>query len=101
MKKRLSDNTIKYSTAEEFGKSLGLTSIEMELIRQKKKIVEKLRKARESQGLSQSVLAKMVSSHQPAIARMESGQISEVSLDFLCKVAIALDISITIRAKAA
>lgn len=100
-KSKVSDKIVKYKTADAFGKTLGLSSIEMELIRQKKKIVEKLRKARESQGLSQAELAKMVSSHQPAIARMESGQISEVSLDFLCKVALALDVSVTIRAKAA
>jgi hypothetical protein len=36
----------------------------------------------------------MLDSKQPTIARMESGLISEVSLDFLAKVAIALDISI-------
>ncbi|MEZ0392127.1 MAG: helix-turn-helix domain-containing protein [Pseudobdellovibrionaceae bacterium] len=101
MKSKVRDKVVKYKTAEAFGKDLGLSSIEIELIRQKKKIVEKLRKARENQGLSQAELAKMVSSHQPAIARMESGQISEVSLDFLCKVALVLEVSVTIRAKAA
>ena len=101
MKSKVRDHIVKYKSATEFGKSLGLSLIEMELIRQKKMIIDKLRKARENQGLSQTVLAKLVSSHQPAIARMESGQISEVSLDFLCKVALALDVSITIKARAA
>lgn len=101
MKSKVRSRVVKYKTAEAFAKDLGLSSIEIELIRQKKKIIEKLRKARESQGLSQAELAKLVLSHQPAIARMESGQVSEVSLDFLCKVALALDVSITIRAKAA
>lgn len=101
MKSKVSDKVVKYKSAYTFGRALGLSPFEIELIRQKKKIVEKLRKARESQGLSQSELAKMVLSHQPAIARMESGQMSEVSLDFLCKVALALDVSVTIRAKAA
>ncbi len=101
MKSKVSDRVVKYKSADTFGKALGLSHLEIELIRQKKRIVEKLRKARESQGLSQSELAKMVSSHQPAIARMESGQISEVSLDFLCKVALALDVSVTIRARVA
>ncbi|MCC7405533.1 MAG: helix-turn-helix transcriptional regulator [Bdellovibrionales bacterium] len=73
----------------------------MELIRQKKKLIAKLRKARERQGLSQAVLAEMVSSKQPAIARMESGQVSQVSLDFLCKVALALEVPFTIRPNAA
>lgn len=90
-----------YQSADAFGKALGLTEIEMELIRQKKKLIAKLRKARERQGLSQAVLAEMVSSKQPAIARMESGQVSQVSLDFLCKVALALEVPFTIRPNAA
>lgn len=101
MKSKMRPTIIKYKSIEAFGKSIGLSSIEIELIRQKKKIAENLRKVREAQGLSQTELAKMVLSHQPAIARMESGQMSEVSLDFLCKVALALDVSVTIRAKAA
>ena len=91
----------KYKSADEFGKALGLSELEMELIRQKKKIIEKLRKVREQRGLSQSDLAEMVSSKQPAIARMESGQVSEVSLDFLCKVALVLEVSLTIKPHAA
>lgn len=91
----------KYKSADEFGRALGLSELEMELIRQKKKLIEKLRKAREHQGLSQADLAKMVASKQPAIARMESGQVSEVSLDFLCKIAMALEVSFTIKPKAA
>lgn len=91
----------KYKNAEEFGKALGLSGIEMELIRQKKKIIEKLKKTREQRGFSQAELAKLVASKQPAIARMESGQVSEVSLDFLCKVALALDVSVTIKPLAA
>ena len=71
------------------------------LIRQKKDIIEKLKKARINKGISQTVLAKMILTQQPAIARMESGQISEISLDFLCKIALALNVSFTIKAKAA
>jgi transcriptional regulator with XRE-family HTH domain len=56
----------------------------MELIRQKNKF-------------SQAQLATLVGSKQPAIARMESGLDSEVSLDFLAKVAIALDVSFTFK----
>lgn len=91
----------KFKNIDEFGKSLGLTKLEMELIRQKKKIVEKLRKVRLQKGISQTELATLVSSKQPAIARMESGLISEVSLDFLCKVALALEVSLTIKPEAA
>jgi len=91
----------KYKNANEFGKALGLSEIEMELIRQKKRIIEKLRRARERKGVSQTQLAEMVSSKQPSIARMESGQVSEVSLDFLCKVALALEVSFTVKPVAA
>jgi transcriptional regulator with XRE-family HTH domain len=41
----------------------------------------------------------MVANKQSAIARMESGQVSEVSLDFLCKIALALDVPVTIRSR--
>lgn len=92
---------LKYKSAEEFGRSLGLSDLEIELIRHKKKLIEKLRKVREQKGLSQAELADMVNSKQPAIARMESGQVSEVSLDFLCKVAMVLEVSITIKPNAA
>ena len=91
----------KFKSAAEFGKSLGLTDVEMELIRQKKKLIEKLRKVREQKGMSQAELAQRVSSKQPAIARMESGQVSEVSMDFLCKVALVLEVLVTIRPRAA
>ncbi len=91
----------KYKTAEEFGRALGLSDLEIELIRQKKKVIEKLRKVREQRGLSQAELAEKVDSKQPAIARMESGQVSEVSFDFLCKVAMALEVSIKITPHAA
>ncbi|MGE4234725.1 MAG: helix-turn-helix domain-containing protein [Bacteriovoracia bacterium] len=91
----------KFKTAKEFGKALGLTDLEMELIRQKKKLIEKLRKAREQKGLSQAELAHKISSKQPTIARMESGQVSEVSLDFLCKIALVLEVPITIKPNAA
>lgn len=91
----------KYKSIDEFGKSLGLSSLDMELIRHKKKIIEKLRKARIQKGMSQAQLADLVSSKQPAIARMESGQVSEVSLDFLCKVALTLEVTVTIKSFAA
>ncbi len=92
---------IKYKNYTDFGKDLGLSLFEIELIRQKKAIIEKLKKARKAKGISQANLAKLILTQQPAIARMESGQISEISLDFLCKIGLALNVSITIKAKAA
>lgn len=97
----MKSKTVKYKSATEFGRALGLSEIEMDLIRQKKKIIEKLRKVREQKNISQAELAHMVDSKQPAIARMESGQVSEVSLDFLCKVAMVLEVSVTIKPHAA
>ncbi len=91
----------KYKNATEFGKALGLSEIEMELIRQKKILIEKLRKVRQKKGISQAQLAEMVSTKQPSIARMESGQVSEVSLDFLCKVALVLEVSFVVKPYAA
>ncbi len=87
----------RYMNAKEFGSSLGLNELEMELIHHKKRIIAKLKKVRQKKGFSQAELAEMVFSKQPAIARMESGQVSEVSMDFLLKVAIALEVSVSIR----
>ena len=87
----------RYRNPKEFGASLGLSDIDMEIVHQKKRLIEKLKKARQKKRLSKAALAEMVSSKQPAIARMESGQVSEVSMDFLVKVAIALEVSISIR----
>jgi predicted XRE-type DNA-binding protein len=94
-------NTERFKSAKEFGKAIGLSEIEMDLIRQKKRLIEKLKNAREKQGLTQAQVAKKVGSKQPAIARMESGQVSEVSMDFLCKVALALGVSVTIKGRVA
>ncbi len=92
---------IKYKNSTDFGKDLGFSLFEIELIRQKKALVEKLKNARKAKGISQANLAKMIFTQQPAIARMESGQIGEISLDFLCKIALALNVSVTIKAKVA
>ena len=51
--------------------------------------------------MSQADLAKLLKSKQPTIARMESGQVSQVSIDFLTKVAIALETSLSIKVKKA
>lgn len=89
--------SVRYKNATDFGKSLGLSEIEMELIRQKQKLIEKLKVARTRKKVSQAQLAILVGSKQPAIARMESGLVSEVSLDFLAKVALALNVSFSFK----
>jgi ribosome-binding protein aMBF1 (putative translation factor) len=92
----------KFKSSKELGKFLGLSDLDMELVEQKKKLIEKLKKARNDQEISQAELAKMVKTKQPAIARMESGLVSEVSFDFLAKVALVLGVTFTFKsAKAA
>ncbi len=87
----------RFKTSADFGKALGLSSFDMELIQQKKLLIEKLKAARTKNKISQATLAKMVESRQPAIARMEAGQVSQVSMDFLIKVAFALKVPVIIK----
>ena len=92
----------RFTSATDFGAFLNLTELEMQLIQQKKKLIEKLKKSRMELGLSQAELAKLAETKQPAIARMESGQTSEVSFDFIARIALILGVSFTIKsAKAA
>ncbi|NBX93039.1 MAG: XRE family transcriptional regulator [Proteobacteria bacterium] len=63
----------------------------------KKKAIAKLKAARERKGLTQAQVAKLANTKQPAIARMEVGLVSEVSLDFLFKVAWVLNVKLTIH----
>ena len=91
----------KFKSSKDFGTFLGLSDLDMELIQQKKKLIEKLKKARTEQELSQVELAKRVQTKQPAIARMESGLVSEVSFDFLAKIALVLGVSFTIKVEKA
>ena len=93
----MKEKATRYKDIIEFGKALGLSEVEMELVRQKKKLIEKLTTARIKKRISQAKLAEMIGSKQPAIARMESGAVSEVSLDFLAKIALVLDVTFTIK----
>jgi DNA-binding Xre family transcriptional regulator len=87
----------RFKTAKDFGAAIGLSNLDMELIRQKKRLIEKLKEARLSRKMSQAKLAEEVGSKQPAIARMESGQVSEVSMDFLLKIAFILQVPVHIE----
>jgi len=93
----MKDKATRYKSITDFGKAIGLSEVEMELIRQKKKLIEKLKAVRLKRKISQAKLAEMVGSKQPAIARMESGVVSEVSLDFLAKIALVLNVILTIK----
>ncbi len=88
--------TMKFKNSKELGRALGLSDVEMELSRQKTKLIQQLTAARLKKGISQAALAKVLGSKQPAIARMEAGQVSLVSMDFLIKAALALNVSVHI-----
>ena len=92
---------ITYKSVKDFAKGMGLTDIEIALISEKKRIIKGLKKRRLKANLSQAELAKLIGTKQSSIARMESGQISQVSMDFLTKVALALNAPINIKPKAA
>ncbi len=95
------ENIIVYKTADDFAKDMGLSEIEIALIREKKRLIKKLKARRIESDISQAELAKRVGSKQPAIARMESEQVSQVSMDFLFKVAMALGVSFNVKSKLA
>ena len=88
-----------YKNAEEFARDMGLSDVEIILVKEKVKLIKKLKAKRLEKNLSQANLAKKIGTKQPSIARMESGLVSQVSMDFLVKVALVLGVSHNIRAK--
>jgi predicted XRE-type DNA-binding protein len=90
-------NQERHKSIESFGAALGLSAVEMKLVREKKKLIQKLKESRIRKRLSQAEMAALVGTKQPAIARMEAGLVSQVSMDFLLKAALVLDLSVTIR----
>ena len=97
MKKK--NSLITYKNAEDFARDIGLSEVEIALIKEKMKLIEKLKAQRIKKKLSQSALAKKIGSKQPAIARMESGLVSQVSMDFLIKIAMVLNVSYSMKSK--
>lgn len=93
----MSSKAERFKSPQDFGRSLGLSELEMEMIRQKKKLIERLKTVRVQKGLTQAEVARLIGSKQPAIARMEAGQVGQVSMDFLLRAALVLGLSVTIR----
>ena len=90
----MKSKTQRFKTARD----LGLSEVEMEMIRQKKRLIKQLKEARAKKGLSQAEIARLVGTKQPAIARMEAGQVKvQVSMDFLLRAALVLGVSVVIR----
>ena len=58
-----------FLTLDKFGSAIGLGPLEKEVVHQKNRIIDYLKKERTKRGLSQAELAKKVGTQQPAIAR--------------------------------
>ena len=84
----------KYIGLEEFGSKIGLTAWDKEIIREKNRIIGVLKSTRIKKKWSQGELARRMGTKQPAIARMEVGQVGDVSFDFLIRVALILGIHV-------
>ena len=76
-------------SAEEF---LGLSAEESAYIEMKLALSEKLKQRRQKKRITQAELAKLVSSSQSRVAKMEAGDPS-VSIDLLVKSLLALGVS--------
>ena len=76
-------------SAEEF---LGLSAEESAYIEMKLALSEKLKQRRQRKRMTQAELAKLVSSSQSRVAKMEAGDPS-VSIDLLVKSLLALGVS--------
>lgn len=79
----------KIGSAEDF---LGLSAEESAYIEMKLALSEKLKQRRERKRMTQAELAKLVSSSQSRVAKMEAGDPS-VSIDLLVKSLLALGVS--------
>ncbi|PIQ83073.1 MAG: transcriptional regulator [Candidatus Omnitrophica bacterium CG11_big_fil_rev_8_21_14_0_20_64_10] len=64
---------------------------------EKLRIVDSLIRLRERQGLTQSQLAKRIGVSQPFIAKLESGEAHNFSMETLIKLAAALDSELEVR----
>ena len=86
---RLESRGWKVGSAEEF---LGLSAEESAYIEMKLALSEKLKQRRQRKRMTQAELAKLVSSSQSRVAKMEAGDPS-VSIDLLVKSLLALGVS--------
>jgi DNA-binding XRE family transcriptional regulator len=85
-----------YISLEEFGKRIGLSKLDREIIKLKIKLIVILKEARVKSKISQAELAKRIGTKQPAVARMEAGDVGDISLDYLIRAALALRVPLEI-----
>jgi ribosome-binding protein aMBF1 (putative translation factor) len=88
-RKKLQKAGFKVGSVQEF---LGLSNEEMALIDLKVHLIEILKSARQSSGITQQGLAKLIASSQSRVAKMEAGA-ADISLDLICKALFSLGIS--------
>ena len=88
-RKKLERAGFKVGSVKEF---LSLSDEEMALIDLKVHLIEILKSARKSGGVSQEGLAKLIASSQSRVAKMEAGA-PDVTLDLICKALFSLGIS--------
>ena len=87
--KRLQDAGWRIGSASDF---LGLSEAEEELVAMKLALSDKLKKARERRGITQTELARRMGSSQSRVAKMEAGD-PGVSLDLLVQGLLAVGAS--------
>ena len=85
-RKKLQAAGFKVGTVQEF---LDLSDDEMALIEMKVRLVAMLKAAREAKGITQQKLAKLMSSSQSRVAKLE-GVCAEASLDLICRARFAV-----------
>ncbi|HUO07696.1 MAG TPA: helix-turn-helix transcriptional regulator [Phycisphaerae bacterium] len=88
-RKKLEAAGFKVGTVQEF---LGLSDEEMALIDLKVRLVGMLKTVREARGITQHQLAKLMSSSQSRVAKLE-GAAAEASLDLICRALFALGVN--------
>ena len=88
-REKLQSRGWKIGSAEDF---LGLSAEESAYIEMKIALSEKLKQRRQRKRMTQAELAKLVSSSQSRVAKMEAGDPS-VSIDLLVKSLLALGVS--------
>ena len=71
---------------------LGLSDEEMALIELKRSLIRMLKDTREANAVTQSELAKMISSSQSRVAKMEAAS-ADVSLDLILRALFALGLT--------
>jgi predicted transcriptional regulator len=71
---------------------LELTTEEVAFIERKLALSRSLRQEREKQGITQVALAKLISSSQSCVAKMEAGD-SSVTIDLLMRALLALGLT--------